>query len=58
MARDHVEEEAIRGMIDNWYAALGRADAAGLATAYADGDVVESLAPPLLHPGVRSSMPD
>lgn len=47
MAGNHPEEKIIRGLIDEWYAALGRGDAAGLAVAYADDVAVASLAPPL-----------
>jgi uncharacterized protein (TIGR02246 family) len=47
MASNTAEEKVIRGLIDDWYAALGRGDAAGLAVAYADDVVVASLAPPL-----------
>ncbi len=47
MAGNNAEEKVIRGLIDNWYAALGRGDAAGLAAAYADDVTVASLAPPL-----------
>jgi uncharacterized protein (TIGR02246 family) len=47
MASNNAEEKVIRGLMDDWYAALGRGDAAGLATAYADDVMVASLAPPL-----------
>jgi ketosteroid isomerase-like protein len=56
MAGNHAEEKAIHGMIDNWYFALRRGEAAGLATAYADDVVVASLAPPLLRPEMCFSM--
>jgi uncharacterized protein (TIGR02246 family) len=54
MAGNHAEENAIRGTIDDWYAALRRGDATGLATAYADDVVVASLAPPLWTHGKQS----
>ena len=47
MASKSAEEKLIRGLIEDWYFALGRGDAAGLAAAYADDVVVASLAPPL-----------
>lgn len=47
MAGNRAEEKVIRGLIDDWYAALNRGDAAGLAVAYADDVAVASLAPPL-----------
>ena len=47
MTSSSAEENVIRGLINNWYAALGRGDAAGLATAYADDVVAGGLAPPL-----------
>jgi uncharacterized protein (TIGR02246 family) len=47
MTHHSAEEKEIRGLIDGWYAALGRGDAAGLAVAYADDVAVASLAPPL-----------
>ena len=47
MAGNGTEEKVIRGLIDSWYAALGRGDAAGLGAAYAEDVVVASLAPPL-----------
>lgn len=47
MAGNRAEEKVIRSLIDDWYAALGRGDAAGLAVAYADDAAVASLAPPL-----------
>jgi uncharacterized protein (TIGR02246 family) len=47
MASKSAEAKIIRGLVDDWYAALGRGDAAGLADAYADDVVVASLAPPL-----------
>lgn len=47
MTGNHAEEKAIRSLINDWYAALGRGDAAGLAAAYADDVAVASLAPPL-----------
>lgn len=47
MASNTAEEKVIRGLMDDWYAALGRGDAAGLGAAYADDVVVAGLAPPL-----------
>ena len=47
MASNTGEEKVIRGLMDDWYAALRRGDAAGLAVAYADDVVVAGLAPPL-----------
>ena len=47
MASNSAEVKVIRGLINDWYAALGRGDAAGLATAYADDVVAAGLAPPL-----------
>ena len=47
MAEDRAEEQIIRGLIDDWYTALSRGEAAGLAVAYADDVAVASLAPPL-----------
>ena len=41
------ERKIILGLIDDWYASLGRGDAAGLAVAYAEDVEVASLAPPL-----------
>ena len=54
MAGNHAEEKVIRGLIDNWYTALGRGDAAGLAVAYADDAAVASLAPPLWSHGKQT----
>jgi|SRR5665213_1081581 len=47
MASHTTEEKVIRGLIDSWYAALGRGDAAGLAVTYVDDVAAASLAPPL-----------
>jgi uncharacterized protein (TIGR02246 family) len=47
MSSNSAEVKVIRGLIDDWYAALGRGDAAGLAAAYADDVVAAGLAPPL-----------
>jgi ketosteroid isomerase-like protein len=47
MASNIAEEKVIRGLMNDWYAALMRGDATGLATAYADDVLVASLAPPL-----------
>ena len=54
MAGNHAEEKVIRGLIDAWYAALNRGDAAGLAVAYADDVAVASLAPPLWSHGKQA----
>jgi uncharacterized protein (TIGR02246 family) len=47
MSNNSAEVKVICGLIDDWYAALGRGDAAGLAAAYADDVVAAGLAPPL-----------
>jgi uncharacterized protein (TIGR02246 family) len=47
MSNDNAEVKVIRGLIDEWYAALGRGDADELAAAYADDVVAAGLAPPL-----------
>lgn len=54
MARNQLEETVIRGLIDDWYAALSRGDAAGLAVAYAEDIAVASLAPPLWSHGKQA----
>lgn len=51
MAENHTEKKVIRRLIEDWYVALGRGDAAGLAVAYADDVAVASLAPPLWSHG-------
>jgi uncharacterized protein (TIGR02246 family) len=51
MAENRSEEKIIRSLIDDWYAALNRGDAAGLAVAYADDIAVASFAPPLWSHG-------
>lgn len=51
MAGNHAEEKIIRGLINDWYVALNRGDAAGLAVAYADEIAAASLAPPLWNHG-------
>lgn len=51
MTVHHAAKNEIRGLIDNWYAALGRGDAMALAAAYADDVMVASLAPPLWRHG-------
>ena len=48
------KKKTIRGLIDAWYAAFGRGDAAGLAVAYADDVAVASLAPPLWNHGKQA----
>lgn len=47
MSNNSAEVKVIRGLIDDWYAALGRGDAPGLAAAYAEDVVAAGLAPPL-----------
>ncbi len=54
MAGNNAEEQVIRGLIDDWYAALGRGEAAGLATAYAEDVAVANLAPPLWASGEQT----
>lgn len=54
MAGNHAEEKTIRDLIDAWYAAFGRGDAAGMAVAYAEDVVVASLAPPLWSHGKQA----
>lgn len=54
MAGNRAEEKVIRSLIDDWYAALNRGDAAGLAVAYADDVAVASLAPPLWSHGKQA----
>jgi uncharacterized protein (TIGR02246 family) len=51
MAGNHAEEKIVRGLIDNWYAALNRGNAAELAAAYAEDVTVAGLAPPLWKHG-------
>jgi uncharacterized protein (TIGR02246 family) len=54
MVNEKAEEKVIRGLIDDWYAALGRGEAAELAAAYAEDVSVASLAPPLWASGEQA----
>jgi uncharacterized protein (TIGR02246 family) len=58
MSGNVAEEKVIRGLMDDWYAALGRGDAVALATAYAEDVMVASLAPPLWTQGRQKYIED
>jgi uncharacterized protein (TIGR02246 family) len=47
MTNKNADEKVIRGLMDGWYAALERSDAAALAASYAEDVAIASLAPPL-----------